>query len=166
MRSTLSTVRSLRVWFPALAVALLAAFLVFGSPHRARADDVPLSQGKPTTSSSVVGGGWIAANAVDGDDRTRWASASGDGQWLCVDLGAPADVTRVVLKWAAAYAKAFQVQVSGDGSTWTTVYTTTAGAGGTRTLSVTGSGRYVRMLGTTAAMRYGFSLWELQVYGT
>ena len=166
MRSTLATVRSLRVLLPALAVALVASFLAVGSLHRARADDVPLSQGRPVTSSSVEGGNWVAANAVDGNDRTRWSSASGDGQWLTVDLGVPASVTRVVLKWDAAYAKAFQVQVSGDGSTWTTVYTTTAGTGGTQTLGVTGTGRYVRMLGTTRATRYGFSLWEFQVYGT
>ena len=37
--------------------------------------------------------------------------------------------------------------------------------GGTQTLDVTGTGRYVRMYGTARATPYGYSLWEFQVYG-
>ena len=40
------------------------------------------------------------------------------------------------------------------------------GAGGTQTLTVTGTGRYVRINGTARATGYGYSLWEFQVYGT
>ena len=32
-------------------------------------------------------------------------------------------------------------------------------------LPVSGSGRYVRMYGTARGTPYGYSLWELQVYG-
>ncbi|NTW42529.1 MAG: hypothetical protein HGA44_22090, partial [Cellulomonadaceae bacterium] len=39
------------------------------------------------------------------------------------------------------------------------------GTGGTQTLAVSGSGRYVRMLGTARATGYGYSLWEMQVDG-
>ena len=35
-----------------------------------------------------------------------------------------------------------------DGTNWTTIYSTTTGTGGTQTLNVTGTGRYVRMYGT------------------
>ena len=62
--------------------------------------------------------------------------------------------------------KAFQIQASTDGSAWTTVYSTTTGTGGTQTLPVTGTGRYIRMYGTARATQYGYSLWEFQVYGT
>jgi hypothetical protein len=58
------------------------------------------------------------------------------------------------------------IQTSPDGATWTTIYSTTTGTGGTQTLSVTGSGRYVRMYGTKRATGYGYSLWEFQVYGS
>ena len=51
-------------------------------------------------------------------------------------------------------------------STWTTIYSTTTGTGGTQTLSVTGSGRYIRMYGTARATPYGYSLWEFQVYSS
>lgn len=67
----------------------------------------------------------------------------------------------MVLRWEAAYARAFTIQTSANGSSWTTVHTTTTGSGGVQDLAVSGSGRYVRMHAT----QYGDSLWELQVYG-
>src|SRR5690606_27718103 len=89
-----------------------------------------------------------------------------DPQWLRVDLGASAQVCRVVLDWEAAYATAFQIQVSDNASTWNTIYSTTTATGGTQTLDVTGTGRYVRVLGTARATPYGYSLWELAVHTT
>lgn len=125
-----------------------------------------LSQGQPATTSSLQAAGYPAANAVDGNLSTRWSSAFSDPQWLEVDLGASHAISKVVLSWENAYATAFQVQASADGTNWTTVYSTTTGTGGTQTLSVTASGRYVRMYGTTRATGYGYSLWEFQVYGS
>ena len=124
-----------------------------------------LSQGQPATSSSVQAG-YPASNAVDGNLSTRWSSAFSDPQWLQVDLGATHTISKVVLNWESAYATAFQIQTSPDGTNWTTIYSTTTGTGGTQTLTVTGSGRYVRMYGTTRATGYGYSLWEFQVYGS
>ena len=83
-----------------------------------------------------------------------------------MDLGATATVSQVVLQWETAYATAFQIQVSSDGANWTPVYSTTTGTGGTQTLNVSGTGRYVRLYGTARATGYGYSLWEFQVYGT
>jgi len=40
-----------------------------------------------------------------------------------------------------------------DAATWTTIYSTTTGTGGTQTLAVSGSGRYIRMYGTTRGDR-------------
>jgi hypothetical protein len=78
----------------------------------------------------------------------------------------PCPICQVTLNWEAAYATAFQIQTSNDGSTWTTIYSTTTGTGGTQTLNITGSGRYIRMYGTTRATQYGYSLWEFSVYGS
>jgi hypothetical protein len=125
-----------------------------------------LSQGKPSLASSSENAGTAAANAFDGNTGTRWSSAFTDPQWIRVDLGAAASISRVVLNWEAAYAKSFQVQTSTDGATWATIYTTTAGTGGVQTLNITGSGRYVRMYGTLRATAYGYSLWEFQVFGS
>ncbi|MFG2819228.1 discoidin domain-containing protein [Kitasatospora sp. NPDC048365] len=149
----------------ALVMALVAtAFLslVAVSPRAAAA--TLISQGRTATASSVQDA-FTANAAVDGDPGTRWSSAAADPQWLQVDLGTSQPITRVVLTWETAYAKAFQIQVSDNASTWTTLWSTTNGTGGTQTVDVTGTGRYVRMYGTQRATQWGYSLWEFQVYG-
>jgi hypothetical protein len=103
---------------------------------------------------------------VDGNTGTRWSSAFSDPQWIQVDLGAVHSVNRIVLNWETAYGRAFQLQTSNDGNTWSTFFTTTTGTGGVQDLTVTGSGRFVRMLGTARGTPWGYSLWEFQVYGT
>ena len=128
---------------------------------------VRLSQGRPVTASSVQPDSpWVAANAVDGNLGTRWSSAWSDPQWLEVDLGATHTVTKVVLYWERAFATAFQIQVSDNGTSWTDIYSTTTGTGGAQTLQVHGSGRYIRMYGTQRGTQWGYSLWEFQVFGT
>jgi hypothetical protein len=151
---------------PGALLAVLALVLMLtATAGRAQAATL-LSQGQPTTASSAENAGSPASAATDGNPGTRWSSAFSDPQWLQVDLGATATISQVVLQWETAYATAFQVQVSPDGANWTPVYSTTTGAGGTQTLNVTGTGRYVRMYGTARGTQYGYSLWEFQVYGT
>ncbi|WP_199923469.1 discoidin domain-containing protein [Streptomyces sp. NRRL F-5123] len=125
-----------------------------------------LSQGKTATASSSENSSFTAPMAVDGNTGTRWSSGFTDPQWLQVDLGASRTVSQVVLNWETAAAKSFQIQTSNDGTNWTSIYSTTAGTGGTQTLNVSGTGRYVRMYGTARTTQYGYSLWEFQVYGT
>jgi hypothetical protein len=125
-----------------------------------------LSQGHPATASSTENGGTPASSAVDGNLGTRWSSAFSDPQWLQVDLGATHTISQVVLNWETAAGKAFTIQTSNDGTTWTNVYSTTTGTGGNQTLAVSGSGRYVRINGTQRTTQYGYSLWEFGVYGT
>ncbi|WP_414672422.1 discoidin domain-containing protein, partial [Lentzea sp.] len=121
---------------------------------------------KPATASSTENGGTPASAAVDGNAGTRWSSQFSDPQWIQVDLGSTQQVCRVSLAWEGAYGRAFQVQVTdnaADSASWRSVYSTTTGAGGTQTLDVSGSGRYVRVLGTQRGTGYGYSLWELSV---
>ena len=159
--------RQRRIWVFTAVTALAAAAALVASPaNRASAAATLLSQGQPATASSVQSASYPASAAVDGNTGTRWSSAFSDPQWLQVDLGSSASITQVVLQWEAAYAKAFQIQTSTDGTNWTTIYSTTTGTGGTQTLNVTGSGRYIRMYGTVRATQYGYSLWEFQVYGS
>ncbi|HEX6343468.1 discoidin domain-containing protein, partial [Umezawaea sp.] len=134
----------------------------------ASAADVLLSQGKPvvtsTTESSSLGG----AKAVDGSTTTRWASAvSADPQWLRVDLGQPSTVNRVKLDWEAAHATKYRLEVSDDGVRFTTIATVDDGDGGTDDLpGLAAHGRYLRVVGTTRATKYGYSLWEVKAYGS
>ncbi|MFG1603575.1 discoidin domain-containing protein [Actinoplanes sp. NPDC049265] len=119
---------------------------------------------KPATSSSAEGAGYAAGLAVDGNTGTRWASAFADPQWIQVDLGSTVTLCQVDLQWESAYGKSFQIQTSANGTSWTNIYSTTTGTGGTQSLSVTGTGRYLRLYGTARATGYGYSLWELRAF--
>lgn len=149
----------------AMVTALVATLLLFVPAGTAEAAPTLLSQGKPVTASSEENHGTLAVSAVDGNATTRWSSAHSDPQWLRVDLGAAARVSQVVLNWEAAYGKAYRIELSTNGSDWSTAYRTTTGDGGTDTVDITGEARYVRMQGTTRGTQYGYSLWEFKVYG-
>ncbi|WP_329182635.1 discoidin domain-containing protein [Streptomyces sp. NBC_01477] len=146
--------------------AVLAAFALAVTQSPAKAAGTLLSQGRTATSSSTENAGTPASAAVDGNTGTRWSSAATDPQWLQVDLGATDTISSVTLNWETAYAKAFKIQTSADGTNWTDIYSTTTATGGNQTLTVNGSGRYVRLYGTVRATQYGYSLWEFQVYGS
>jgi hypothetical protein len=150
-----------------LTLAAVPAVVVGSAGHAAAADQL-ISTGRPATSSSVEDSTLTADKAVDGTRTTRWASAEGvDPQWLRVDLGAGATVSRVTLSWEAAYAKAYRVEISADGTTWTRLATETAGNGGTDDWTgLSGQGRYLRVYGTARGTAWGYSLWEVEVYGT
>ena len=149
----------------ALAVVALLCTYILVVVNRAEAAETLLSQGKPTTASSAENAATPASAATDGDPGTRWSSAFSVPQWIQVDLGSTQSITRVALNWETAYATAFTIQTSTDGTAWTNAYSTTTGAGGNQSLTVSGSGRYVRLTATAKATQYGISLWEFQVYG-
>jgi hypothetical protein len=132
-----------------------------GSTPSCGTDNAALN--RPATASSTENAGTPASAAVDGNTGTRWSSAASDPQWIQIDLGSSKQVCQVVLNWEAAYGKAFTIQVSDNATTWTDVYSTTTGTGGTQTLTVAGTGRYVRMNGTVRGTVYGYSLWEFAV---
>jgi hypothetical protein len=153
----------------AAAAALVGAQLVVATLAGAAsgAADVLVSQGKPATASSSVRSTSGPGNAVDGMTSTSWTSVSGAGsQWLQVDLGAANSLTHVTVVWGKACAKAFQIQVSADAKTFTSVFTSTTGVGGTEDHAVKASARYVRLLGTTRCGTAGYSVDELKVFAT
>jgi len=121
---------------------------------------------KPAVASTSYTG-FPASNVTDGNPSSRWSSQYSDSQWLYVDLGSVYTIKQVVLRWEAAYGRGYKLQVSNDASTWSDVYSTTTGDGGVDDLTLTSpvSGRYVRMLGTQRATTFGYSLYELEVYG-
>ena len=138
---------------------------VYGTPSTTT--PTLLSRSRPTATSSVESGGvLVGANAVDGNAGTRWGSLYSDPQWISVDLGSVRAITRVRLQWETAFGRAYQIQTSNDNATWTTVYSTTTSDGGVDDVTLTGSGRYVRVYGTQRATQWGYSLWEYDVYGT
>ena len=138
------------------------------TPKATSAPPVVLLSGKRPTATSALedGGSLVGSNAVDGNPSTRWGSAWSDPQWISVDLGSTCAITRVKLSWETAYGRAYQVQTSADNTNWTTVYSTTSGDGGIDDINLTGTGRWVRIFGTQRATQWGYSLWELEIYGS
>ncbi len=127
-----------------------------------------LALNKPVTASSIFADGattYAAINAVDGKADTRWSSAFSDQEWLSVDLGNVYDVSRVKLKWEAAFGKSYIIQLSADGINWVNVSAVTNGDGGIDELLFTSAkARYVRMLGVQRATSYGYSLYEFEIF--
>ncbi|NGO79380.1 discoidin domain-containing protein [Streptomyces sp. YC504] len=166
-RRRLRDLRLRRFTAGALLSSLAGTLLAVTPATGAAAAESLLSQGRTTTASSTEGAGYAASAAVDGNlTGTRWASQWQDDQWIQVDLGRSAQLSRAVLTWEAAYGKSYEILASDNGTDWRTVTTVSAGDGGTDELSLSGSGRYIRMNGKDRATGYGFSLWEFQVYGS
>jgi acyl-homoserine lactone acylase PvdQ len=123
-----------------------------------------LAAGKTATASSTQSGN-PASSAVDGSLSTRWASSWADNQYLQVDLGSSKAVGRARINWESAYATAYKIETSTDGSTWTQRAAVTGGNGGLDVVSWTpATARYLRLTGQTRATSYGFSIYELEVY--
>jgi beta-glucanase (GH16 family) len=121
---------------------------------------------KPALASSSENGTTPASGAVDGNLTTRWSSAFSDPQWIQVDLGDEYAIESVKITWEPAYGKNYLVQLSDDGTNWNTVKTIT----GNTTLvndhaDIDGEGRYVRIYGTLRGTEWGYSIYELEVYG-
>jgi len=106
-----------------------------------------------------------ADRAVDGDTGTRWSSEWADDEWIAVDLGSSVDIARVRLVWEAAHARVYELEVSDDGTSWKTVFREENSEGGTEEHALQAHARWVRVHGLERATGYGFSLWELEVFG-
>jgi hypothetical protein len=130
-----------------------------------------LALNKPVEVSSVQSG-FPGSNAVDGNTTTYWRTLKigpqdpRDPEWIKVDLGTSYSVSQVVLVFVNKYASAYEIQVSENGSDWTTVYSTTSGDGGTDVINFgAASARYVRMYATVwPDTREGHWLAEFEVY--
>ena len=126
-----------------------------------------LAAGSKATASSAEWPSILygAARAVDRNTSTRWASDWSDDQWLQLDLRAPRTVGRVVLDWESAHGKAYRIEVSPDATTWRTVWSTDAGAGGLETAQFAPTtARYLRIRGVKRGTKWGYSLSEVQVF--
>jgi hypothetical protein len=132
--------------------------------------------------------------AVTGVRGTGWRAGGPDPQWITVDLQAPCSVESVVLvfeatisdpEWVPAQginpynnttgwevmsscASAFQLDVSTDGTTWTTAYQTTSGTGGVMQIPLAQpvTARWVRMTATQQSNGSPLQVNGFQVYGT
>lgn len=109
-------------------------------------------------------------NAVDGVvDNKAWHSSSAnankreDDQWLCVDLGQEYEIGRIKMEWGDS-ARAYQIQVSNDKNSWTTIYSMLNGHAVSENIPVYAKARYVRIYCIASWGFNGFGIKELEVY--
>ena len=95
--------------------------------------------------------GDVAANAVDDDASTRYSTGTGQqpGQYLQVDLGRLEPLRQIVFDTGVStgdFPRAYSVQVSPDGSAWSTAVANGSGTGQLTAVPLNGAPvRFVRM---------------------
>jgi hypothetical protein len=122
-----------------------------------------------TSVTASADDGNVPANAVDGSLATRW-SASGDGQWIRLDLGSTKTIAFVKIAFYVGDTRSstFDVQTSPDGTTWTTRTSRTSSGTSTalETFDFTDvAARYVRILGHGNSVNLWNSYTEVEVWG-
>jgi beta-glucosidase len=115
--------------------------------------------------SSVERPGLEGEKAVDGSPSTRWSSLFSDPQSITVDLGGLFNIGQVVLRWETAFGTEYEIQLSDNGSSWTTAWHELNGNGDIDVISISATARYVKMLGLRRGTPWGYSLYEFEVYG-
>lgn len=141
----------------------------------------------PAMASSAENVGTLPSGATDGNPNERWGSAHTDDEWIVVDLGEDAFISRATLNWEFAYGARYLLQTAPEGcpmtevdvvyagetkhisvpaeSAWTTAADVHNSSHGERTTILNANGRYLRMKGLERGSAYGYSLYELSVYG-
>jgi hypothetical protein len=138
---------------------------VYGNAALQSPPSADLALNRPAVSSSDFSESFAAALAVDGNPSTRWSSQFSDPQWIYVDLGQRFALNEVKLSWETAFGADYDIQLSDDASSWTTIRSVVNGSGGVDDLAVSGAGRYIRIFGTRRGTEWGYSLWSLEVHG-
>ncbi|MFV0393958.1 MAG: discoidin domain-containing protein [Coprobacillaceae bacterium] len=141
---------------------------------------VNLALNKPSTASSEfvnTKSGFVLESkyAFDGSVenrgdafQSRWVSKrESNDEWIQVDLEDTYIIDSLVLNWEGACGKEYKILVSNDNENWEEVSHVTDGAAGLKeiTLDIPVAARYVKMQGIVPATKYGYSLWEFEVYG-
>ena len=126
-------------------------------------DNIALSA--TTSASSDQGDNVSAGKANDGNGSTRWQAKANDDEYLQLDFGKTQTINTVKIIWEAAYAEKYEIQVSKDGKDWKTVAKESGKVGEVTSEFPATEARYVRMQGVSRGTAYGYSIYEMEVYG-
>ncbi|MFT3933732.1 MAG: discoidin domain-containing protein [Chitinophagaceae bacterium] len=136
-----------------------------------------MAVGKSVTVSSTDNASHPASYAVDGNASTRFATSYNDNEWLIIDLGKTYLLNNVTFLWDKAYGKDFTLLFSNNGS-FTDLYSDSVqiknhvlsaavlANGDVINLKSNTQARYVKMQGIHSATSNGYSIFEMQVFGT
>ena len=136
--------------------------------------NVNLALNAPVMVSSYQDTSHDGSKADDGDLSTLWQTQKITGknklssEWITVDLGAVQTVSQVSLAWDAYYATGYNIQVSSDNQSWSTVFSTSNGDGASDIVVFSAiQARYVRLF-TTAWNNSNYHNWlqEFEIYAS
>lgn len=176
------------MWKKTLAMAVVtpAMLLTMAAPPVVAAPGDPVSANLALASAggTVTSSGDESASshgtdfATDGNASTRWSSNQADNAQLTVKLAKPTLIEKVVIKWEAACAAKYKLQVSNDGVTFVDATDVISRANcdpatpdtqTVRAALATTKYQYVRMQGVErtpiGGTKYGISLFEMEVWG-
>lgn len=139
-------------------------WLSFGQASYSTTGNIALN--KPATGSSNDDPSDDAPFGDDGNPNTRWSSTYSDAQWYIVDLGSVTHINEYTISWqnGTDQPNSYDFQVSNDGQTWTTVYSSTSGGGTEDVTGLNANGRYVRINGVKRTWQWGYTFYELQIF--
>jgi hypothetical protein len=147
----------------------VAALLVVSQLAFAQSTYVEVTPSGGAVTASAHDGN-APANTVDNNLNTRW-SAEGDNQWIAYDLGSVRTVgyARIAVYLGNQRRNVFDIQTSGNGSTWTTIWS--AESSGTTPQEQTYDfpdvqTRYIRYLGHRNSVNNWNSLTEVSLFAT
>lgn len=146
-----------------------------------------ISVNADVAASSAENVGTLPRGVNDSDTSSRWGSAHNDNEWVMIDLGEDCFISRVSILWEAAFATHYELQCAPDGcdmmnmdvdyagqqntitvpveSAWMTVADVFNSSAGEKTDNVNATGRYIRMKGLSRSTPYGYSIYEMGVFG-
>ncbi len=125
-----------------------------------------LSNGCAVTASSCEGDTLKAEHLVDGDCSSRWSSLFTDEQWVQLDLGEICTLNSMFILWeGGAAGKNYDVLLSEDGKQWTTGASIVNGEYPNTTIALSGTARYIKINFKARYSSFGYSIYELKVFG-
>ncbi len=157
------------VFLRVLLMACLLLTLLINTYASEEASNIAV--GKVTTSASVHAQAYNASYATDGSMSTRWNSLGSvsENEWFKIDLSSKCEISRIDLYWYAAanYANSFEVAVSDDDISYTTVNITSGVAYSSKQsigFEKPVAARYVKFIFNECASHWGYSLKEIEIY--
>lgn len=104
---------------------------------------------------------------VDGNIKTRWASKEfkQDQEWIEVDLKNFYYVNYIKISWEVAYAKKYKILLSNDRKNYKEVYVNNDNTSLSSNVYITPElCRYMKIQCIEKATKYGFSIYEIEIY--
>lgn len=100
---------------------------------------------------------------------SRWSANNADAVWLQLDFQTIATFSSVKAHWGNTYATSWKLEVSNDGTKWTTLKDHLAASEKGQVQEVTfdkQQARYVKLTTATRNQQWPMSLWEFEVFGS